>query len=137
MSLQIGSAGADVEQLQNNLLGLGFYVSIDGIFGTETQQAVKNFQYTWGSLDVDGIVGPMTGAALDSAVNLLLEGQWDASYDPQQAPVSQTIIVAPKTPTSKGATKSISLASIWKNIDWKWILLGIGGAVVITKVIKK
>ena len=42
-TLSISSPGysAEVEQLQNNLLALGFYVFIDGYFGPETQQAVE------------------------------------------------------------------------------------------------
>ncbi len=127
---------ADVEQLQNNLLALGFYCSIDGYFGSETEQAVKNLQYTWGGLTIDGIVGPMTAAALDSAVNLLLEGQWNDSADPMEAPATAVMTVAPKVPTTTGASKTIQITSIVKSIDWKWIVAGIGGALLIFRGMK-
>lgn len=143
MSLQIGSSGSDVEQLQNNLLGLGFDCVIDGQFGSETQGSVKDFQYTWGNLTVDGIVGPQTAAALDEAVNLLLSGQWDPNLDPLSAPTdyktgetttpriipSGITTTTPTTPGTPGATTPI--ASVLGGIDWKWILLGLGGAVLI------
>lgn len=52
--LRKGSRGADVAYLQT-LLGL----EIDGIFGAETQAAVKQFQRKYG-LTPDGIVGAYT-----------------------------------------------------------------------------
>ncbi len=54
--LQFGSKGIDVEYLQKLLF-------VDGIFGKVTEQAVKDFQKDNG-LDVDGIVGSDTWAAL-------------------------------------------------------------------------
>lgn len=145
-NLSISSPGysTEVEQLQNNLLALGFFVSIDGYFGPETQQAVKDFQYTWGNLTIDGIVGPMTAAAIDSAVNLLLGGQWNTSLDPMQVSTttsimgewpSETRYVA--TYTSTGTPKTIQITSILKSIDWIWIVAGIGVSMVIFGAIKR
>ena len=146
LSIKSPSYSAEVEQLQNNLLALGFSVSIDGFFGAETQQAVKDFQYTWGNLTIDGIVGPMTAAAIDSAVNLLLDGQWNAALDPMQIPTTTPTgeewpsearyMVAYKTPTSTGASKTIQVASILKSIDWKWILLGLGASILIFRMMR-
>lgn len=68
--LRFGSKGTAVKQLQENLLGLGYKLPIygaDSDFGSETERAVKAFQRDH-SLEVDGIVGPMTYAALDAAV---------------------------------------------------------------------
>jgi len=52
--------GDDVRQLQENLISLGFYVGeIDGIFGPQTEKAVRAFQHAHNLL-VDGIAGDQT-----------------------------------------------------------------------------
>lgn len=52
------------KQVQQKLKELGYYKGVvDGIFGTQTVQAVKNFQRDYG-LTVDGIVGRRTLSAL-------------------------------------------------------------------------
>ncbi len=64
--LKSGATGSDVVQLQTELNYLGYNVSIvDGIFGSNTQVAVKAFQSSQ-SLSVDGVVGPITGNQLNS-----------------------------------------------------------------------
>ena len=63
-NLRYGSRGDKVKELQQKLKRWGYYTgSIDGIFGSGTQAAVKNFQKKNG-LTADGIVGPKTAAAL-------------------------------------------------------------------------
>jgi len=58
--LKYGSRGGDVYELQGRLQYLGYYNGlIDGIFGWQTDRAVRDFQYKFG-LKVDGIVGPKT-----------------------------------------------------------------------------
>ncbi len=62
--LQQGSRGSDVTTLQKKLKNWGYYFgSVDGIFGSQTKEAVKYFQRKNG-LAVDGIVGVKTLAAL-------------------------------------------------------------------------
>lgn len=59
-----GSRGEEVRQIQTKLKKWGYYKgNIDGIFGSQTLEAVKWFQRKNG-LSVDGIVGPATLAAL-------------------------------------------------------------------------
>jgi peptidoglycan hydrolase-like protein with peptidoglycan-binding domain len=53
----------DVRYLQQNLTKHGYPVSIDGLFGAKTEQAVVNFQKKK-QITVDGIVGPQTWARL-------------------------------------------------------------------------
>ena len=66
--LRRGSRGEDVRQLQLDLRNAGFDpIQIDGIFGPNTDAAVREFQASRG-LDVDGIVGPLTRAALAQPV---------------------------------------------------------------------
>jgi peptidoglycan hydrolase-like protein with peptidoglycan-binding domain len=62
-NLQQGSTGACVSQLQRLLNSHGFSLSVDGIFGSLTDSAVRTFQSRNG-LAVDGIVGPQTKAVL-------------------------------------------------------------------------
>ena len=71
-ALQKGSSGASVRILQYYLNFLSYfnlklpYVSIDGIFGDETRDAVFAFQSLYG-LDVDGIVGRDTWDMIQNA----------------------------------------------------------------------
>lgn len=61
--LRRGDKGSDVVTLQTALTRAGYSPgTIDGIFGSNTEAAVKNFQRVMG-LTVDGIVGSKTWAA--------------------------------------------------------------------------
>jgi peptidoglycan hydrolase-like protein with peptidoglycan-binding domain len=57
--LSSGAEGRQVELLQRALGG----VTVDGVFGPETEEAVRRFQANHG-LKADGVVGPLTSAAL-------------------------------------------------------------------------
>ncbi len=55
-----GSRGSVVKEIQQVLKRTGFYTyTVDGIYGSRTVTAVKNFQRSCG-LTVDGICGPVT-----------------------------------------------------------------------------
>jgi peptidoglycan hydrolase-like protein with peptidoglycan-binding domain len=65
--LKKGSKGEAVTRLQQGLYQLGYYPgAVDGIFGPNTERAVKEFQ-TNNGLAADGIVGPKTWTALEEA----------------------------------------------------------------------
>jgi Putative peptidoglycan binding domain len=66
--LRRGARGAEVRQVQEALVALGYSTTIDGRFGPATAQVVKSFQTSSGLTD-DGIVGPATLSALSAAVN--------------------------------------------------------------------
>lgn len=59
-TIKKGDKGADVMHLQTRLASLGYTVGkIDGIFGKNTESAVRQFQ-TDNGLEVDGIIGPLS-----------------------------------------------------------------------------
>ncbi len=61
---QFGSTGTEVRQIQTALKKQGYYTgSVDGIYGSATQSAVRKFQAAKG-LTVDGICGSATLSAL-------------------------------------------------------------------------
>jgi N-acetylmuramoyl-L-alanine amidase len=63
-SLSAPMAGDDVAELQTRLLELGFNAGRhDGVFGQQTDAALRDFQGQYG-LGVDGICGPATRGAL-------------------------------------------------------------------------
>ena len=70
-TLRRGSRGETVKALQDALNKLGYKAGeVDGIFGPKTESAVKAFQKA-NKLVQDGIVGPLTWAALDKAIKAL------------------------------------------------------------------
>ncbi len=61
---QYGSNGEEVKQIQTKLRDWGYYNgSVDGVYGSQTYEAVKAFQRSNG-LSADGIAGSQTLAAL-------------------------------------------------------------------------
>ncbi len=59
-----GSRGEEVRQIQTKLKRWGYYNgNVDGIYGSQTQEAVRYFQRKNG-LTVDGIAGPATLKAM-------------------------------------------------------------------------
>ena len=63
--LSYGASGNDVTELQKKLNQNGYQLAEDGIFGANTQQAVKDYQQK-NSLATDGIVGTQTWSALEA-----------------------------------------------------------------------
>ena len=74
--LGVGSKGSDVMQLQAMLNRNGGRLSVDGDFGPNTLQAVRQYQYSRG-LSVDGEVGPKTWGALSSGAPATRQGSVD------------------------------------------------------------
>ena len=65
-NVRLGDSGPGVRQIQTALVALGYKLSIDGKFGPQTAQAVKDFQMKHG-LTQDGVVGPATWSKLQAA----------------------------------------------------------------------
>ena len=76
--LRKGSRGAAVKRLQE-ALGIG----ADGVFGSGTEKAVKDFQASKG-LDADGLAGPETLAKLDAFEEMTPEVADAATVQPDE-----------------------------------------------------
>jgi len=63
MALSYGSQGDEVKKLQKKLNEQGYNLVVDGIYGSQTQSAVKDYQKK-NNLSVDGIVGSQTRGSL-------------------------------------------------------------------------
>lgn len=96
-TIKYGSQGNDVRDLQNRLNANGYNLTADGIFGTNTLKAVKDYQQKNG-LSVDGIVGNNTWGKLLSDNNV---SENSSGYTPTAAP---TISQAPTAPTYDTST---------------------------------
>jgi peptidoglycan hydrolase-like protein with peptidoglycan-binding domain len=94
------SEGRQVKLLQGALGG----IKVDGVFGPETEEAVRSFQASR-SLTVDGIVGPETLGALrgNTAVKALASVQ---SEIPGEAPATQGAAVPAVLATSGGSPEA-------------------------------
>lgn len=65
MALSYGSKGDEVKKLQRALNEKGYALDVDGIYGSQTQSAVKDYQKK-NNLSVDGIVGNQTWGSLSA-----------------------------------------------------------------------
>ena len=68
-----GDGGAVVSALQSKLAELGYEVAVDGLFGSQTEQALKAFQSDQPGLGADGVLGLASADRIDAA----LEGASD------------------------------------------------------------
>lgn len=76
---KVGSRGEEVRKIQQKLKNLGYYTgSVDGIYGTLTQTAVRKFQRDNG-LTVDGIAGPKTLSYLGISSGSSGNGQYSSN----------------------------------------------------------
>jgi N-acetylmuramoyl-L-alanine amidase len=68
-------AGDDISALQQRLLDMGFDCGrVDGLFGVETEQALREFQRNIG-IPADGTCGPTTLKALNQLTRTVVGGQ--------------------------------------------------------------
>lgn len=98
-TLRNGSEGQAVKNVQQRLKELGYYTgSVDGVFGSGTEQAVRSFQSVNG-LNVDGVVGSRTLSKLNSS---------SAIKKPKATakPTAKPNVYATNRPTPKSYTPS-------------------------------
>ena len=102
-TIKLGSKGPDVKKVQQLLIARGYScgaAGADGDFGAATYNAVKKFQAANG-LEVDGIVGAKTWAAL------LKTEQTEPEKEPEKEPEEPEKPVAPT-----GSTCTVELSII-------------------------
>jgi hypothetical protein len=131
-TLKRGSTGPEVTALQQRLLDLGFNPNgVDGIFGPGTESAVKAFQQAKG-LTADGMVGPITRAALQldgggggtgspTAGKIL----WVVDYNSvaqfiQRAVAANVTAVAVRTSNNMPEAIAAAHAANLKIYGWRW-----------------
>ena len=124
-TLRKGSTGEAVKRAQGLLDGLGFDIGstgADGVFGSKTLQAVKDFQQGVG-LAADGVIGPATWAALED-ISAMLEDPAEPESVPDEADtVPDEADTAPDdADTAPELTDAEKLA-----ILWEWYLKKGGG----------
>ena len=76
---KMGSRGDEVRRIQQKLKNWGYYTgSVDGIYGSQTKNAVRKFQRDNG-LTVDGIAGPKTLSYLGISSGSSGSGQYNSN----------------------------------------------------------
>jgi len=94
--LSSGSEGRQVQLLQAALGG----IRVDGIFGPETEEAVRSFQASKG-LTVDGVAGPLTNAALRGGSTAFAADVSSVLPESSSAPATSAKPTAAKPPTAE------------------------------------
>ena len=69
-TVSYGSNSLDVQAMQRYLSQLGYPCATDGMFGSESQAALRRFQQDYG-VYADGVCGPVTWTALIGAAENL------------------------------------------------------------------
>ena len=110
-TLEKGSSGAEVVQLQQALSRLGYSVSADGVYGTQTRNAVKAFQADQ-KLTVDGKAGDVTQTRLyalasQASAAAAVPARTAATAAPAQAAVPAQAAAAVSVQASAGTPASV------------------------------
>ena len=85
-AIEYGTESDKVKQLQQRLYKLGYITQVTGLYGPETQQAIKRFQERNG-LIADGAMGPVTQSTIlsaDAQPNALIVGTSGADVEKVQ-----------------------------------------------------
>lgn len=96
-----GAHGPSVTQLQNQLVAHGAKLTVDGIFGEQTDRALRAYQQAQG-LVADGILGPKTAAALSGQPLPRTLSQADLANAADQLDVDLAAVMAVNEVESSG-----------------------------------
>lgn len=66
--IKLGDRGKRVKKIQKYLYDMGYDITVDGVFGYNTREVIKDFQYSSG-LIVDGIIGDKTLKMIENTIN--------------------------------------------------------------------
>lgn len=117
--LRSGASGADVTDLQKMLVLHGQKVDVTGIFGAQTEEAVKQLQKKWG-LTVDGVVGTATYKRL-AAERVTQTGMLDSKRGLGAGAAIATgataVVTAATDDTAEQAQKAENLLDQLKNVQ--------------------
>jgi peptidoglycan hydrolase-like protein with peptidoglycan-binding domain len=118
-----GLVGLDVSVLQFTLSRRGVRVGgIDGIFGRNTDRAVRRFQSRRG-LVVDGVVGPVTRRALKSNAG--------GGFQPERsgaASRAEVNVLLGRLAGRYGVSRSLVRAVAWMESGFRWNVFSSAGA---------
>ncbi|MFA0832575.1 MAG: peptidoglycan-binding protein [Methanobacterium formicicum] len=119
-SLKLGATGDKVKELQQWLTDYGYYSGdIDGVFGNDTEKAVKDFQEESG-LIVDGVVGNDTKNAMANWDKYLAQVQAAAGESTSDTSYSSSKSTSKKTYATavRSYTKSYSYSKGYSGDCW-------------------
>lgn len=121
--LKTGSTGEAVRKVQQALVDAGFPLpnfGVDGIFGSETKTAVRDFQDA-SSITIDGLVGPQTMGALDARFSGPTPPPPPPPPPPPAATItSETVATSPgvRTRTTIGVGEEVNLTHSGGSATW-------------------
>ncbi|GAK10053.1 peptidoglycan-binding protein [Geomicrobium sp. JCM 19038] len=106
-SLEKGDENTLVEHLQSDLQAFGYFGStVDGVFGSLTEEAVKGFQ-TDAGLSADGVAGPKTFSAMMTfSPTATTEQETATSEEPEQETASASTEEATATESQSSNASS-------------------------------
>ena len=144
--LKKGCAGADVKELQTQLLSLGYALpecGADGEFGAETQRAVQAFQRDHALLP-DGEYGSLTHAALMAALSEMEGETGDEEAEAPEESAPMVLITGGSVNARKGPATGYGILTVVHKGDryphiatarngWHCIAIGDGTAWVSDK----
>jgi len=115
-SLKLGATGDKVKELQQWLTDYDYYSGdVDGVFGADTEKAVKTFQEEAG-LIVDGVVGKDTKKAMESWDKYVAEVQAAAGEES----TSDTSYSKKTTTSTKKKSYATNVRSYTRTYNTRW-----------------
>jgi N-acetylmuramoyl-L-alanine amidase len=110
-TMKLGASGEKVKEIQQWLTDYGYYSgNVDGVFGADTEKAVKTFQEESG-LIADGVVGKDTLKAMET---------WDQNLAKVQAAGESTSTASTSTISSSKKTYASAVRSYSKSYGSSW-----------------